>query len=446
MSFGIPVRNGVGLGLRLSTALSSGARGLRPAMFLNFVSSNTLDSRITFTRASTATFVGSNGLIQSAAINSPRFDYDPVTLAAKGLLIEEQRVNLLTYSEQFDNAIWIKSAVTVTANTDTAPDGTLTADKIIPAVASVAFKELQQNVTISASTSYTFSCYVKAAGYQYIQIIGSGAVFGTFNVNYDLSNGTETAFVAGTSTITARSITAAGNGWYRVSVTALSLSAASGRMTINVIPAATSTRGVIWASDGTSGILQWGAQLEAGAFATSYIPTVASQVTRSADIAQMTGTNFSSWYNQSEGTFVASALDQNTAPSGAGGYFAAGDSTLAFGSAETIYATRSRLVGAASFGTIIDGGVNQANLGNIVIPNGVSNVALAYKLNNANMAANGAVGTDDTSCTMPTPTSLSIGSLASGWNGAGAYINGHIRQIAYYNTRLPNATLQVLTV
>ena len=83
---------------------------------------------ITFTRSTTATFVGSNGLIQSAAINAPRFDFDPVTLAPLGFLIEEQRVNLLLYSAEFDNAAWAKTNTTITANATTSPDGTANAD------------------------------------------------------------------------------------------------------------------------------------------------------------------------------------------------------------------------------------------------------------------------------------------------------------------------------
>ena len=366
-----------------------------------------------FSRSSTATYVGSDGLIKNAAINEARPLYVDGDL--QGVLIEEQRTNLVTYSEQFSDAAWSKFATaTVTANTSTAPDGTTTADTLnMPASGD---RINLSAVAITGGTTYTASLWLSGSGTTFISLASSGGTY---------------TFAAQQITLTA-------------TPTRYTVSLATNANNTGVFPIIGRYNGAVGAGTATSAVI-WGYQLEAGAFATSYIPTVASQVTRSADVATMTGTNFSSWYNQSEGTFVASALDQNTAPSGAGGYFAAGDNTLAFGSAETIYATRSHLIGASSFGTIIDGGVNQANLGNIVIPSGVSSVGLAYKLNNANMAANGAVGTDDTSCTMPTPTSLSIGSLTSGWNGAGAYLNGHIRQIVYYNTRLPNATLQALT-
>jgi hypothetical protein len=101
-----------------------------PSLYLNFVNNEVLDPRITFTRASTATYVGSDGLIKTAATNVPRFAHDPVTGEGLGLLIEEARTNLLLYSEQSDNAAWGKTNILTTANAVIAPDGTLTADKI----------------------------------------------------------------------------------------------------------------------------------------------------------------------------------------------------------------------------------------------------------------------------------------------------------------------------
>jgi hypothetical protein len=110
---------------------SSSYPTVRPSLNLDFANSQSVDPRITFTRASTATRVNANGLIEVVASNSPRIDFDPATQVCKGLLIEEQRTNLLTYSENFDNAAWGKQSVTVNANAAIAPDGTLTADKLI---------------------------------------------------------------------------------------------------------------------------------------------------------------------------------------------------------------------------------------------------------------------------------------------------------------------------
>ena len=108
---------------------ATGLPTIRPSLNLDFANTKYLDSRVTFSRTSTATYYDQYGTLQTAAMGEARFDYDPATGEAKGLLIEEQRTNLLTYSEQFDNAAWIKTRLSVDANNTTAPDGTLTADK-----------------------------------------------------------------------------------------------------------------------------------------------------------------------------------------------------------------------------------------------------------------------------------------------------------------------------
>ncbi len=423
MSFGSPVRNGLGLGLTPSTALSSLRVGGRPAMFLNFISTTELDSRITFTRGTTATFVGSNGFIQTAAINAPRFDYDPVTLAAKGLLIEEQRVNLLLQSQTFDAANWSKSGSTVTANATTSPDGTVDADKLVEA-ATTGQHRTSQAVTVTSGAAYTYSIYAKAAERTsiWVRIIGASTFAGGI---VDLTNG---AIIGITGTCTATNV---GNGWYRITVSGTSDSTTA-TVYANLIDGAGANT---YTGDGTSGLFIYGAQIEAGAFATSYIPTVASQVTRSADVATMTGTNFSSWYNQTQGTFVVGAdvisttatrVWMDVGPNGAFG------TTAYIGQ---VPASISLLPGAAP-----------VNMSSQVATTALSNtVAIGLQTNNSVFAANGEIGPVDTSCTMPaSATQLVIGSAI--WNLGGAItLNGHVRTIAYYNTRLPNATLQALT-
>lgn len=132
----------------------------RAPLDLRFALQKTLDPRISFARASSATFVGSDGLIQTAAVNAPRFDHNPQTGESLGLLVEEARTNLVLRSEEFDNASWngAPSIITVTANTQTAPNGTLTADTITTVSGTPA---LFQPVACLASTVYTWSFYVK---------------------------------------------------------------------------------------------------------------------------------------------------------------------------------------------------------------------------------------------------------------------------------------------
>jgi hypothetical protein len=359
----------------------------------------------------------------ASAYYGPRFDYNPVTLAPRGLLIEEQRVNLLLYSEQFDNAGWTKTNSTITANATTAPDGTVTGDKHIPNLAAVlgtspAQTRVQQSPSATSGTSYTFSIYAKAGEFDRIEF----ALLGTPTVSaiFSLTLGT---VISGTGA----SITPAGNGWYRcvLTITAGATGALSLRWT-----AQSST---VLVGDGTSGIFVWGAQLEAGSFATSYIPTVASTVTRAADVATITGTNFSSWYNASEGTVVVSADSSRGGTAGSARNFQFDDGT----SANNIRAA------GASVLQVVDATVVQASLGPTpLIPfDGTAyKFASAYKLNDFASVTTGAVATD-TSGTVPT----AINQLALGSGSGTNYLNGHIRTFTFYPSRLTNAQLQALT-
>lgn len=422
MSFGIPVRNGLSIGLLASTFLTSGSGRLVPRLTLNFLTGAPLDSRITFTRTTTATFVGSNGLIQSAAINGPRFDYNPVTLAPRGLLIEEQRVNSLLYSEQLDNVVWTKAGSTITANATTSPDGTVNADKLVENAALSTQHRIQQAVTTAIGTSYTYTAYLKAGERTVVtmRIIGTSTFAGC---TINLTAGTISAITG------AATITNAGNGWYRVSVTGTADSIL-GTCYVNL----TDGSSITYTGDGVSGAFVWGAQIEAGAFATSYIPTVASTVTRAADVAVMTGTNFSSWYNASEGTIVFSG--DSSRPVGSS------PATRVFQFDDGTTNNNIRSAGTATL-QVVDAAVVQANITPtpaIPFDGTVFKFASAYKVNDFATVTTGAVGTD-TSGTVPTVTQLSLG----GSSLAGGLINGHIRTFTFYATRLTNAQLQALT-
>jgi hypothetical protein len=222
----------------------------------------------------------------------------------------------------------------------------------------------------------------------------------------------------------------AGNGWYRCTIT--------GAFTGNLYIGLAAVDGVaVYTGNGTSGIFIYGAQLEAGSFATSYIPTVASTVTRSADVATMTGTNFSSWYNQSEGTFIAN-FDVLSTTGVSKTAIITNDGTS--NNFNLIYVSS----GAVVYAEARSGGVVQALLtaGNATA-NTVISDAFAYKANDFASTFNGiTVQTDTSGAVALNQNALNIGYSS---NFAGLYVNGHIRQIAYYNTRLPNAQLQTLT-
>ena len=371
----------------------------------------------------------------ASAYYGPRFDYDPVTLAPRGLLIEEQRVNLALYSAEFDNAGWAKDNATITANAAVAPDGTTTADKAIPSngvdLTSIANGTVRQAVTYSAGATLTFSVFAKEAEFDRIELYFSEAT-GTANratVTYSLVDGSvvTAAAVAGTFTSVSSTSTSFGNGWYRFTLTFTTGSGTTARARFAVRDSGTTI------GDGTSGILIWGAQAEAGAFATSYIPTVASTVTRAADNATITGTNFSSWYNASEGTIVASADSVRPA--------ATSPATRVFQFDDGISANNSIRSGSTATLQVVDAGVSVVNLiPSPVIPfdGTVFKFASAYKANDFASVTTGAVATD-TSGTVPTVTQLGLGSGANA-----GILNGHIRTFTFYPQRLTNAQLQAV--
>lgn len=310
---------------------------------LNFLSGS-LDSRVAFSRASTATVIDSSGAIQTSAIDSPRFDFDPVTLTRRGLLIEETRTNLFTNS-------LINAAPLLT-----------------------------QNVTVSA-VPHTLSFY------------GSGTI---------TLSGASVATVVGTG-------------------------AYPNRRTITFTPIA----GVLICT--VVGAVQF-AQLEVGSFATSFIPTGAAAVTRNADIVTMTGANFSSWYNQSEGTFVLDAAISSADNLG---------NRFAMQVDAGTDATRMVLVFDPAVQAVADiASVRQALLDGGTPSIGSPNrLAFAYRLNDFALSLNGGAPAIDTVGSIPTTDTLRIG----GGPGGGSIFGGHIRSIRFFKNRLSNIQLQVVS-
>lgn len=394
----------------------------------------TLDSRITFTRGSSATYINSSGVIASASTNVARFDYDPVTLAGKGLLIEEQRTNLLYPSEQIDHANWSKSALSVSANTATSPTGSANADKLVPDGTSAKhYAQFGWSATVQA---YNGTIFAKADGYSVLGIgfINNGANGGDA---VDLSTGSPIAAGAMSnspfSTTAGVTVTAIGNGWYRISVNRTPNGAGNFYLALYVVPDGSNYHS---AGDGTKGILVFGGQVEAGAFPTSYISTTGSQVTRSADVASMTGSNFSSWFNQSEGTFVAAyGLGDRSANRSV-------LQAVIGGGGNDSYHRMLPYAGGLNGKTITAGVVGCDFTPAAPSANATHKTAYAYKTDDFGMATDGgSVSTDTSGAGNPAVDTLYIGIEY----GIQFWINGHIRRLRYYRSRLPNATLQSLT-
>jgi len=403
-----------------------------PSLDLNFAKNKSLvddisgNNLITFSRASTGTFVGSNGLLQTAASGVPRFDHNPTTGESLGLLVEEARTNLVLRSEEFDNAYWSKTGATITPNATAAPNETTTADKLVE----TAVSNLHFAGAISlglGSNVYTVSVFAKAAERTEISIFMNTSVTRRTQF-FNLSTG---ALGANSGGLTC-SIQAFANGWYKCSIT---LNAAETLLDVVYTTALSGTNNYL--GDATSGVFLWGAQLEAGTFPTSYIPTTSSTVTRAADVASMTGTNFSSWYNQTEGTvFAEVALAQ---PNIGDNQFVFRTSNNTFGNAIAV-----NILGSAQLSTALDNtfdgfAVSVANL----VANVSAKIGAAYATNNLGISLNGATAVTDTSAIMPTGLNRAdVGSDHIGLNRVNA---GTIKRLAYYPVRLANLALQYIT-
>lgn len=339
--------------VRPVTAALSNLFGFNPSVVFDF-NSKQLDSRITFSRASTATYFDSNGNIATAAINEPRFDYDPVTKTINGLLIEESRVNLLLNSDSLST----------------------------------------QNVTTTANG-------------RVLSFYGTGTV---------VISGAHSATVVGTGAFPTRTV-------YAFTPTA-------GTLTLTV------TGSVLYAN------LESGAANAAVTFPTSYIPTTSSQVTRAQDSAHVTGTNFSSWYRQDEGTIFIEGISTRSAATGVQTRLlgqisdSSTSNAIIFGRPTTANNFKVQYV----YGGVSANGTNGQSISGIQ-----SNVKAAIALKSGDFAfsVNGLTATTSSGVGSATMNRLSIGHNYN--NTQTNYLCGHIKRIAFYRKRLTNAQLQQIT-
>lgn len=415
---------------------------IRPSLDLRFALAKKLDPRITFSRGSTGTYFGPDGLMRTAAANEPRFDHDPVTGQSLGLLIEESRQNLMTGSEDFSSTYWVPlNSVSVSTNVITAPDGTLTADKFRENTLGVSsHKVIARSFTLSASTTYTFSIFVKAAERTNIMIHLRKSDYSTrFGGFFNLTTKTFTSETAAGGTLVSSSIIALPNDWYRISVSG---DIGANTAAVTTIYLCNTSNNISYPGDGNSGVYLWGAQLETGAFPTSYIPTGASTVTRSADTPNITNTT--SFFNSTEGTlFVDSEIPYQTNLK----FPAVGFARSGGGSSNTIqffyYNTNIPYVQYLVR--------DLANGGGDLVTNSSPNQTVGsykkfigtYKVGEYNYYFDGKfVARRTTNKALPTNlTYMEIGTNA----GTDNRLNGHIRRITYYPIQLTNQQLINLT-
>ena len=348
-------------------------------------------------------------------------------------MIEESRTNRLPDSEDFSsfNPNYSSARSTIASTTELAPDGTNTATKLVRTSGQGTGEVALLISGISGVTSgntYTSSLFVK-------HLSGSNSSVVSFN-NVDSSSGeSDSEFNLLTGAIVTEgnqhttSIIPYANGWYRIILSNRTASTNGAYFWIRSYNQ----------QEGSGGFLLWGAQVEEGAFATSYIPTSGSTVTRAADLAKITGTNFSSWFNNTEGTIDVSykfGLDTT-----ANRVFQIGKSTTNNDFLDIVSASGG---GTGGYFYVNYGGVNQGGgpgVTNSAHTNSIFKVVAAYKENDVQAVSNKTT-TVFTDTTVNIPSGLDELYFCQ-YNG-GDQLNGHLQTAKYYPKRLPLAQLRGL--
>jgi len=370
-----------------------------------------------------ATRVNKDGLIESVAANQARLDY-PLTDGVVGdcphLLLEPSRANLVLRSEEL-NTTWLTFRSSVTANDIVSPDGSQNAEKIIQQSGETSSGGVYQNLTLSSSTVYTYSVFLKSGGYDFGMIRIDGGQYAWFN----LSSGTVGTITGSGSS----SIQDFGNGWYRCSFT-ITTTSTTGQPHIYIANSDGSQ--TLSGADGVKGIYAWGAMVEQGSYPTSYIPTEGSSVTRSAETTNATVP--SGIFGTSGGTIYVEGVVGAPDTSGQMPFTAGTDTS------NLIYIwiqTNGTLV-VESYTTTAQCGIYSSS--GILSVGDSYKIAFGYANNDFVLYLNGTQIGTDTSGSIAIPANVKLGNyITSG------YTSGKIKQVMIFNTRLSNTELQTLT-
>jgi len=384
-------------------AASQDYPNFRPTLDFNFAAQKKLDPRITYQRSGPASFTDEFGKVVLVGDNTPRFDHDPVTRESKGLLVEPSRTNFMKYSDEFaiDNgqtggnwdAIGGESNYTRVSDTTETKDPTgITnhASKLTFTGSSATLRGYWYSGAADGAVSKTYSVYLKRA------------TSNTTSVKLDIGDQGSTTY-----TIT--------DEWKRYSVT--TSSAGNGNFVDMHVTSGANTA-----------YYAWGAQIEAGSYATSYIPTSSAAVVRGADFTVLLEDDFTDAISQTEGTLIAE-YDNVTSDGYVLSLDGSGGNKIGM-----VNSSSYQLMGQA-------GGSSQGTTDNGTLLSGTNRFALAYKLNDTAISINGNTATVDTNYTLPTTTFMSIGHRQYQYDHLGSCI----ARVMYYNTRLPNSQLKTLS-
>ena len=390
---------------------------IQPMVDWNFTAVKKLDPRLTYQRTGPASYVDEYGTIKLVGYNVPRFDHDIITGECKGLLVEVARTNLVTNSTlQTDGA-----EGNVTKTRAEGPDGISSSALQVTYTAGGGAFLRSGAVSCSASTEYTFSIWIKKV---------SGSVNGT-GAFYSYVTGSADGLFSTTGFVNTdgQSLNAQPTGvWKRFTQTKTT---PSGTSAIDFVLPGYDSNGLV--------LQYYGLQLEAGGYATSYIPTDGETRTRGSDLAYLdgtTGTEFDDIYRTDEGTFVIDWFNNPAGNHNDGYVFTVDDGT------------GNNRIGAVNSNnyqlTVATGGSSQGNRDLGSINSGDNKIAFTYKLNDQATSLNGSDASVDTSCSIPSFTGNKYW-----WIGLrqGQYdlLGGYISRIVYYPKRLSNNQLKNLS-
>ena len=412
------------------------AQGYSPSLNVDFTVGQMLPAFITFTRASGGGRTNPSGNYEIVAADEPRFDYDPITLAARGFLTEEQRTNLLTYSEQFDNAAWSKGGCAASA-TATSPYGTATARSVVEDSATSAHS-LTQVKSITAGQTVSHSKWVKASSgsrFVRLQFSSDAGVNGCrWLFNPDTGASALAAAAFGTGTVVSTKIEPWPNGWYRITLTGTVDPAATSVSFGTFLQDQAATYTATYTGNGASGVNIFGAQAEPGAFSSSYIPTTIAAATRAKDLP-VTST-LTPWYNQAEGTWVLKWMMGHDSTS-------ASILSVDDGIGDNLIRYRYSAGGGSCGPTVIVGTVAQASFSSSAQATAgvVYKSAFRYKANGFAVSFSGGPVSTDASGTIPTVTKVNF---MSNWAN-GEQPSAWLQAATYYPAALPDAALMALS-
>jgi hypothetical protein len=367
----------------------------------------------------------------TAPINAPRFDFNPVTGESLGLLIEQSSTNLLLYSQDFNNAYWVKANSTINNTANIAPDGTQTFNKLIEST-STSEHYINSSTYTAIAGAYTLSIYAKASERSsfFMDFKQTDATQG--RIVFNLATQTATV-IYGTST--SYSIISEGNNVYKCTFTA-TLASNTNNIKLGIYQGG----GTSYTGDGFSGIYIWGGQLEALPFPTSYIATTSAQVTRASDNASMTGTNFSSWYNIAQGTLYSESTTNRPSADVSAISIKLSDGT----NNNRIQLGRTNATSLAIRTYVTTNGTDIVSAqGNGTTTQGqFAKTSFSFINNNYTGSALGLITNTTSTGNVPNLNKLDIGFDSV---NSGAWVNGWIKKIAYYPQTVTSANQQALT-